>query len=80
MIRTFLAFELKEESTIRNIQTFLTRLKQNQPKLKAVESENLHLTVKFLGDIPEDKAPLIYKVIDSEVNQKMFKVRVMNIN
>jgi len=73
MIRTFLAFELKEESTIKNIQSFLTRLKQNQPKLKAVESENLHLTVKFLGNIPEENAPLIYKAIDSEVNKKLFQ-------
>ncbi|MFW9951274.1 MAG: RNA 2',3'-cyclic phosphodiesterase [Candidatus Thorarchaeota archaeon] len=73
MIRTFLAFELNEESTIEKIQNFLIRLKQNQPKLKTVESENLHLTVKFLGNIPEEKAPLIYKVINTEVNQKLFQ-------
>jgi 2'-5' RNA ligase len=73
MIRTFLAFELREENTIKNIQTFLERLKQNQPKLKAVEPENLHLTVKFIGDIPEEKAPAIFKAINSEVNEKMFK-------
>jgi 2'-5' RNA ligase len=73
LIRTFLAFELKEETTIANIQTFLNRLKQNQPKLKAVEPANLHLTVKFLGNIPEEKAPEIYNIITSEVNEKLFQ-------
>ena len=72
MIRTFLAFELKEQNTINKIQSFLERLKQNQPKLKAVEPENLHLTVKFLGNIPESQAPEIYRVITTEINEKLF--------
>lgn len=73
MIRTFLAFELKDDDTIKNIQNFLNRLQQNQSKLKAVEPENLHLTVKFLGNIAEEKAPEIYHLIKSEVNEKLFK-------
>ncbi len=53
MIRSFIALELKDEDTIENIVSFSSRLKQNQPKLKLVKPNNLHMTVKFLGNIPE---------------------------
>ncbi|MFX1310495.1 MAG: 2'-5' RNA ligase family protein, partial [Promethearchaeota archaeon] len=56
MIRSFIAIELKDQETINKITTFSQRLKQNQPKIKLVEPENLHMTIKFLGNIPESLA------------------------
>jgi len=73
LIRTFIAIELKNQQTIDNIRTFSNRLKQNQDNLKVVESENLHLTLKFLGNITENMAPKIYRVIQEEVNTPLFK-------
>jgi 2'-5' RNA ligase len=75
MIRSFIAIELKDTETIENIKKFSTRIKKNQSKLKLVEPENLHLTVKFLGDIPEKIAPNIFEVI-SEINKKYFHERI----
>ena len=43
MIRTFVAVDLKDESTISQIQEFTKELKRNQPKIKLVEPENLSL-------------------------------------
>ena len=51
MIRTFIAIELKDPETLDKIQTFSSRIKQNQPRVKLVKPENLHLTIKFLGNI-----------------------------
>ena len=51
MIRAFIAIELKDKDTIEKIASFSSRLKQNQPKVKLVEPVNLHITVKFLGNI-----------------------------
>ncbi|MFW9938794.1 MAG: RNA 2',3'-cyclic phosphodiesterase [Candidatus Thorarchaeota archaeon] len=73
MIRAFLAMELKDQETIKEIALFTTRLRQNQPKLKLVEPQNLHITVKFLGDISESLAPKIYKIIQEDINEKVFK-------
>ncbi|MHA1326452.1 MAG: RNA 2',3'-cyclic phosphodiesterase [Promethearchaeota archaeon] len=73
MIRTFVAVDLKDESTISQIQEFTKELKRNQPKIKLVEPENLHVTLKFIGNIPENFAPKIYKIIDEDLNQKIFK-------
>ncbi|MFX1314950.1 MAG: RNA 2',3'-cyclic phosphodiesterase [Promethearchaeota archaeon] len=73
MIRAFIAIELKNQETIENIMSFSSRLKQNQPNLKLVKPENLHMTVKFLGDIPETLAPNIYNLLQEKINQTMFK-------
>jgi len=68
MIRTFIAIELKDKETIENIISFTQRLKQNQPKIKLVEPVNLHMTVKFLGNIPETQAPKIYSILHAIVS------------
>ncbi|MFX1257306.1 MAG: RNA 2',3'-cyclic phosphodiesterase, partial [Promethearchaeota archaeon] len=41
--------------------------------MKQVEPANLHMTVKFLGNIPETMAPRIYKILKEEINDKLFK-------
>ncbi|MBD3340902.1 MAG: RNA 2',3'-cyclic phosphodiesterase [Candidatus Lokiarchaeota archaeon] len=73
MIRSFIAFDLEDKDTKENIQKFTNRLKQNQPRIKLVEPENLHITVKFLGDIPDHMAPKIYKILQEKVNDEYFK-------
>jgi len=73
MIRAFIAIELNDNTTIDKIKSFSARLKQNQNKLKIVAPENLHLTVKFLGNISESLAPKIYKILKDEINENMFK-------
>lgn len=73
MIRSFIALELKDEDTIENIDSFSSRLKQNQPKLKLIKPNNLHMTVKFLGNIPETLAPKIYAILNDDINKKIFQ-------
>jgi 2'-5' RNA ligase len=73
MIRSFIALELKDNDTIAKIQTFSSRLKQNQPKLKLVRPENLHMTVKFLGNIQVSQAPKIYTILKEEINIKILQ-------
>lgn len=72
MIRAFIAIELNDTFTIEKLKSFSTRLKQNQPKLKLVEPENLHMTIKFLGNISDSLAPKIYTIINEEINEKIF--------
>jgi 2'-5' RNA ligase len=73
MIRSFIALELKDKFTVENIKTFSSRLKKNQEKLRLVASENLHMTVKFLGNISESLAPKIYEILKTEINEKLFQ-------
>jgi len=78
MIRAFIAIELEDKSTIEKIQAFSSRLKQNQAKIKLVKQENLHMTVKFLGNISEPLATQIYSVLKQEINDDMFKGKTFN--
>ncbi len=52
MIRAFIAVEVPDFPAIRD---FIGDLKKSPARLKAVEPENLHITLKFLGDIAEEK-------------------------
>ena len=72
MIRAFIAIELNDNITIDKIKSFSARLKQNQPKLKIVAPKNLHMTVKFLGNISESLATKIYGILKEEINEKIF--------
>ncbi|MHA2006453.1 MAG: RNA 2',3'-cyclic phosphodiesterase [Promethearchaeota archaeon] len=76
MIRSFIALELKNKDTIEKIKSFSSRLKQNQPKLKLVKPENLHMTVKFLGNIPETLGPKIYAILYENINQELFQGKI----
>ena len=78
MIRAFIAIELKNKNTIENINSFSSRFKQHQPKIKLVKPENLHMTVKFLGNISESLAQQIYSVVKLEINEDMFKGKTFN--
>ena len=72
MIRSFIAIEVKNSEVLKNISNFTERLKKNQKQIKFVETENIHMTIKFLGDIHESMAPKIYKILHEEVNEKIF--------
>ncbi|TFG07995.1 MAG: RNA 2',3'-cyclic phosphodiesterase [Promethearchaeota archaeon] len=76
MIRAFIALELEDKETITNIIDFGERLKINQPRMKLVEPQNLHMTVKFLGNIQESLAPKIYTILNEEINQNLFQNQV----
>jgi len=73
MIRAFIALELKDQESVENIQSYGKRLRNNQPNLKVVEPQNLHMTVKFLGNIKESIAPKIYEILNEEINEKLFQ-------
>lgn len=72
-IRTFIAFELKDKQTIRNLSDFSYKLKKIQTKIKTVEQENYHITMKFLGNVEESQAKVIYNLITNHINNEFFK-------
>jgi len=52
-LRTFVALELKDRDLKRKIEELQNALLATGAQLKAVETENLHITLKFIGDLPE---------------------------
>lgn len=51
MVRSFIAIDLTAEDAVKNIVGAQTALKACGADLKLVEPENLHFTLKFLGEL-----------------------------
>lgn len=61
MVRTFVAIEL-DATFLQALATIQTSLQQGHAG-RWVRPEGIHLTLKFLGDVPEDKLQDIYRAI-----------------
>ncbi len=68
-MRCFIAAEIPEEAkySLADIQTSL----KVKVKAKWVEKENLHITLKFLGELDSRKVNLVQKVLE-ELKEKQF--------
>jgi len=63
MIRTFICIELSEDLR-EKVWNYLGLLRDIRTGVKWVEPKNLHLTLKFLGDISEDKVNSVVNVVE----------------
>jgi 2'-5' RNA ligase len=61
-MRTFVAIDLEHEVK-KNILEFTKRLDSHNPKIRWVKDQGMHLTLKFIGEIPENKASDIRSVL-----------------
>lgn len=61
MIRSFIAFDLDEDRVRRNMSKVQQSLLETGADLKTVEPENIHATVKFLGDISPDMVDRVHE-------------------
>lgn len=75
MIRTFIAVELPDfmKESVKSIQQ-----EMDCKGLKLVKPELVHLTLKFLGDIPESQVEPISSAL-SEIHCKPFKARIAGV-
>ena len=78
-MRTFIAIELPKE-----IKDFLSRiqeqLKTSRAEVKWVEPKNIHLTLKFLGEIDNEKQNKITKIIEDVASaKKSFLLRLSSL-
>jgi len=59
-IRSFIAFDIESEAARKNLATMQNLLAQTGADLKLVEPQNIHVTVRFLGDITPATAERIF--------------------
>lgn len=62
-VRCFIAVEVDDPFTLDGIARAQSSLNATGANLKLVERENLHLTLKFLGDVREGLLPEVVKVV-----------------
>lgn len=72
-IRAFLALEVNDTETIRNIETIQKKLTQIIEPIKTVETKNIHITIRFLANINVEMARKLYFFVEENINSKIFK-------
>lgn len=78
-IRTFIAIELSD-SVRQNIAELQQELKRDREKISWTKPENIHLTLKFLGDTDETKLDDIANIItDIAGDYQSFNVSVSGL-
>ena len=68
-IRSFFAFDIEDQTIIRRLSKVQAMLINTGADLKPVNAENIHLTIRFLGDVHQSMVDAIYE----EMKQITFK-------
>lgn len=77
-MRCFLCIEIKKSEIIRKILQFQEVLKPIDARIKFVETENLHFTLKFLGNIDPSLIDEIFSVM-KKVSFSAFPISLINV-
>lgn len=72
-IRAFFAVEINDKKLIYAINKVQKKLSSIVDRLKLVELENIHITLRFLGDISEITAEKLYQFLEERINPVFFE-------
>jgi len=73
--RTFISANIENRETLRNLVTTQQTLNATGADIKSVEPENIHITLKFLGEIPETQVQRVEEKI-SEISFTPIKLEI----
>jgi RNA 2',3'-cyclic 3'-phosphodiesterase len=78
-IRLFVAVSISEQS--RNaVSNLVENFRSESPGVRWVKPENLHLTLKFLGDVEESRLSSLKNALDSSVSDlRLFQFDLTNL-
>ncbi|MCY0867774.1 MAG: RNA 2',3'-cyclic phosphodiesterase [Desulfurococcus sp.] len=78
IIRCFIAVEVKDEGVLRSLISIRDKLTATGADLKPVEDENIHLTLRFIGEVPRSIVEEVCRAI-SAISFKPFRIHVAGI-
>jgi RNA 2',3'-cyclic 3'-phosphodiesterase len=77
-MRLFVAITL-DETIKENLIPIQESIKKYQPHAKLVERENIHLTLRFLGEIAEATLPQVFEALSVAHDYESFEMELKNI-
>jgi 2'-5' RNA ligase len=78
LVRSFVAVDIEEPEVVRRIENVQREVLQLGLDVKLVERENLHLTLRFLGEIPQSRINDVIKAL-SGVKANKFQIKLAEI-
>ncbi len=79
MARLFIAVEIEDRSVLSRILEVRNQIMGLGIDAKPVEVENIHLTLRFLGDVEENLIPSIERAMEPLASIPPFKMRVRGV-
>lgn len=76
MVRSFICVEINDSEVVNQIEEILTKIRFSG--VRTVKSFQLHLTLKFLGEIPESRISTIKKEIQT-INIPPFEISLQEM-
>ncbi len=76
MIRTFIAVDIDDDSVREKLARVRDYLLESKADLKPVATENIHLTLRFIGEIPLSKVNEICRTLQNNLVFKPFKIKI----
>jgi 2'-5' RNA ligase len=61
MVRTFIAFDINNQSVLQKFTDVQSSLVRTGADLKLVDPQNIHMTMRFLGDVPVSRIDSIHE-------------------
>jgi len=77
-VRTFIAIEIKNTDVLRKLVEIRDYILTSNAELKPVEDENIHLTLRFIGEIPSSLVRAVCTEISS-IKAEKFDIHVKGI-
>ena len=77
-IRSFLAFDIENDTALKRFASAQKRLVQTGADLKFVEPQNIHITIRFLGNITPATAEKIFEEM-KQVQFTPFDVQIKGV-
>ena len=76
LYRLFIAVEIENREVYNNILRIRDVFKGINANLKFVEDENIHLTIRFIGEVPQSLIPEIINAMKPASNIESFDMKV----
>ena len=64
-VRAFIAVEIQASDVVEKIRTIQDDLRSDKSKVRFVNPENVHLTLKFLGNITQEQIETVKSTLDN---------------
>jgi 2'-5' RNA ligase len=78
MVRSFVAFDIESEAVMKKLADVQTQLVKTSADLRVVEPENIHVTMRFLGDVRMESVEKIYDAMKKALFVP-FDVRIQGV-
>ncbi|MHA1793652.1 MAG: RNA 2',3'-cyclic phosphodiesterase [Promethearchaeota archaeon] len=81
IIRAFIAFDIDDDEVLSRIEEIQGEFRKIDGKIKFVEKQNIHITLKFLGDIKMSTAEKIHEILQGikSLPEAGFEVKVEDV-